>query len=159
VVLVGERRPEQRHDAITHDLIHGALVAMDRLHHALEHRVQDLARVLGVAVGEQLHGALQVGEEHRHLLALALEGGPGGEDSFREVLGGVGLGGRERRGRGQAGPTLPTEFLARGVRMPAPRTPCTGAHQDVIISLTSRGRRDGLARIPTERRATPTDPS
>jgi hypothetical protein len=29
---------------------------------------------LGIAVGEQLHGALEVGEEHRHLLALAFEG-------------------------------------------------------------------------------------
>ena len=75
VVFVGHRRPEQRHDAIAHDLVDGALVVMDGLHHALEHGVEELPGLLGVAVGEQFHRALQVGEEHRHLLALALEGG------------------------------------------------------------------------------------
>jgi hypothetical protein len=31
-----------------------------------------LARLFGIAVGEQLHGALEVGEEDRDVLALAL---------------------------------------------------------------------------------------
>ena len=77
VILVGERRAEQRHDAVAHDLVHRALVAVDGLHHPLEHGVEDFARLLGVAVGEQLHRALEVGEQHRHLLALAFEGGLG----------------------------------------------------------------------------------
>ena len=37
VVLVGERRAEERHDAVAHDLVDRALVAVDRLHHVLEH--------------------------------------------------------------------------------------------------------------------------
>ena len=76
VVLVGERRAEQRHDAVAHDLVHGALVAMHGLHHPLEHGIEELARLLGIAVGEQLHRALEVGEEHGDLLALAFEGAP-----------------------------------------------------------------------------------
>ena len=93
MVLVGERRAEERHDPVAHHLVDGALVAVDRLHHALEHRVEDLARLLGVAVGEQLHRALEVGEEDRDLLALAFQRGLGGEDLLGEVLGGVGLSG------------------------------------------------------------------
>ena len=71
VVLVGERRAEERHDPVAHHLVDGALVAVDGLHHPLEDGVEELARLLGVAVGEQLHRALEVGEEHRDLLALA----------------------------------------------------------------------------------------
>ena len=73
VVLVGERRTEERHDPVAHHLVHGALVAVDRLHHPFEDRVEKLARLLRITVGEQLHRALQVGEEHGHLLALTLE--------------------------------------------------------------------------------------
>ncbi len=86
MVLVGEGRPEQRHDAVAHDLVDGALVAVHRFHHPLEHRIEELARLFGVAVGEQLHGALEVGEEDGDLLALAFESGAGGEDALGEVL-------------------------------------------------------------------------
>jgi hypothetical protein len=91
VILVGERGTEERHDPVAHHLIDRALVAVDRLHHSLEHRIEELARLLGVAVGEQLHGALEVGEEDRDLLALALQGGLRGQDLLGEVLGGVRL--------------------------------------------------------------------
>ena len=57
------------------------------------HRVEELSRLLGVAVGEQLHRALEVGEEDGDLLALALQGGLRGEDLLGEVLGGVCVGG------------------------------------------------------------------
>ena len=73
MILVGERRAEQRHDAVAHHLVDRALVAMDGLHHPFEHRVEDAPRLFGIAVGEQLHGALEVGEEHGDLLALAFE--------------------------------------------------------------------------------------
>jgi hypothetical protein len=91
VVFVGNRRAEQRHDAVTHDLVHGALVAMHGFHHEFEDGVEDIARLLGVAIREQLHRALEVGEEHGHLLPLALQGSPGGENAFGEVLRRVGL--------------------------------------------------------------------
>ena len=102
VVLVGHRRAEQRHDPVAHDLVDGALVAVDGLHHPFEHGIEELPRLLGIAVGEQLHRALQVGEEHGDLLALALERGLRGEDLLGEVLRGVGLRGGEPRSRGGA---------------------------------------------------------
>jgi len=91
VILVGQGRPEERHDAVAHHLIHGALVVMDGVHHQCEHGIEELARLLGVAVGEELHGALEVGEEDGDLLALAFEGGLGSEDLLGEMLRGVGL--------------------------------------------------------------------
>ena len=91
VVLVGERRAEQRHDAVAHHLVDGALVAVDGLHHPLEHRVEQLPGLLGVAVGDQLRRALEVGEQDGDLLALAFQSASRGEDLLGEVLRGVGL--------------------------------------------------------------------
>jgi hypothetical protein len=97
MVLVGHGRAEERHDAVAHDLVHGPLVAMDGLHHPLEHGVEQLARLLRVPVGEELHRALEVGEEDRDLLALAFERGLRGEDLLCEVPGRVALRGSSRR--------------------------------------------------------------
>jgi hypothetical protein len=107
VVLVGQRGAEEGHDPVAHDLVDGAFVAVDGLHHPLEHGVEELARLLGIPVGEQLHGALEIGEEHGDLLALALQGGLGGEDLLGEVPGGVGLTGGKVRPRGCHGLRLP----------------------------------------------------
>src|SRR5215831_6041103 len=85
VILMGERGPEQRHDPVAHDLIHRPLVVVNRLHHALQHRIEELARFLGVAIGEELHRASEVGEEHGDLLALPFQGRFGGEDSFGQL--------------------------------------------------------------------------
>jgi hypothetical protein len=104
VVLVGERRAKEGHDPVAHHLIDGALKPVHGFHHPLEDGVEELPGLLGIAVGEELHRALQVGEEDRDLLALALEGGLRGQDLLGEVLGGIGLRGveslsRRRRGR------------------------------------------------------------
>src|SRR3712207_8093932 len=53
--LVGERRAEEGHDAVAEDLVDSALVAVHRLHHAFEDRVEDAARFLGVAVRSEEH--------------------------------------------------------------------------------------------------------
>jgi hypothetical protein len=71
VVLMGERRAEERHDPVAHHLVDRALVVVDGLHHPLQHRIENFACLLRVPVGEQLHRALQVGEEDRDLLPLA----------------------------------------------------------------------------------------
>jgi hypothetical protein len=112
MVLVRDGRAEERHDPVAHHLVHGSLVAVDRLHHAFEHRVEELARLLGVAVGKQLHRALEIGKQHGDLLALPFERAPRGQDLLGEVLGGVGLGGGEaNRFSGEGGSARPTEFL------------------------------------------------
>src|SRR5262249_41220789 len=48
VVLVAERRAEERHDAVAHHLIHRALEAVYGVHHPPEHGIEDLTRLLGV---------------------------------------------------------------------------------------------------------------
>src|SRR5262249_38731332 len=67
-------------------LVDGSLVAVDRVHHPLEHGIKELARFLGISVGEQLHRPLKVGEEYGDLFALALEGALRREDPLNEVL-------------------------------------------------------------------------
>src|SRR5262249_9098925 len=100
VVLVGDRRAEQGHDPIAHDLVDGALVAMHCLHHPFEHGIEKLPRFLRVAVGEQLHGTLEVGKEYSDLLALTFNGRLGVDDALGEVLRGVALGRRDTWSRG-----------------------------------------------------------
>ena len=63
----------------------------------VEHRIEDRPRLLGIAVGEQLHGALEVREEDGDLFALALKRRFGRQDLLGEVLGRVGLRGGEPR--------------------------------------------------------------
>jgi hypothetical protein len=85
MILMGERRPEQGHDPIAQHLIHRPLVPVHGGHHPLQHRVEELACFFGIAVGQQLHGALEVGEEYGDLLALAFEGGFRCQDFLDEV--------------------------------------------------------------------------
>ena len=150
MVLVGYRCAKKGHDPVAHHLVDGAFVVMDGFHHPLEHGVKDLARFLGVTVGEQLHRTLEVSEEHGHLLALALKRGLRSQDPLGEVLGGVTGGnwaGRSRAPRqsraarateplagghfgstlrareGEAGATVLAEARVCGVVSLAPRTP------------------------------------
>src|SRR5438445_11877128 len=140
VVLVGEGRAEEGHDPIAHHLVHGALVTMDGLHHSLEHRVENLARLLGVAVGQQLHRPLEVGEEDGYLLALALQGAFRGEDLLGEVPGGVGFGAGEaaRWLGGERGAAGPAELLARRDRGATARAGCLEPGATVLAEARAR---------------------
>ena len=89
VVLMRQRCPKQGHDAIAHDLVDGAFVLVHGRHHAVEHRIEQLPRLLGVALGQQLHRPLEVGKQHRDLLALAFQSGAGGEDLLGQIWRGV----------------------------------------------------------------------
>ena len=91
VVFMRNRRPKQGHNAIAHDLIHGAFVAVHGRHQALQYWVEELARLLRIAVSQQLHGAFEVGKEHRDLLAFAFEGSFGGEDFLGQVRRRIGV--------------------------------------------------------------------
>src|SRR5215467_3800083 len=92
VIFMRERGTEQRHDPVTHHLVHRPLVVVNRLHHALEHRIEKLAGLLGIAIGEELHRPSEVGEEDGDLLALPFQGRFGGEDSFGQLRRRVGSG-------------------------------------------------------------------
>ena len=99
VVLEGDGSTEEGHDSVAHHLVDRAFVLVNGIHHQLEHGVENRPRFFGVAVGQQFHRPFQVGEQHRHLLALALERAPGGEDLLGEVLRGVSVGRAEPRRR------------------------------------------------------------
>jgi hypothetical protein len=132
MVLVRNRRPKQRHDAITHDLIDGALAAVHGVHHAFEHRIQQRARLFRVAVGQQLHRAFEVGKEHRDLLALTFQGRARGQDLLHEMRGGVAAGGlrvssqrggaRVARGWHEGRATVATKLELGRIGIPAPGT-------------------------------------
>ena len=89
---MGDGGPKQRHDAIAHDLVDRAFILVDGRHHAVEHRIKQLPRLFWIALGQQLHGPLEVSEEHRDLLALAFQGSAGGEDLLSEMWRRVGQG-------------------------------------------------------------------
>jgi hypothetical protein len=62
VVFMGQRRAEEGHNPIPHDLVDGALVAVHGLDHALQDRVQRLLGLLGMALCQQLHGPFEISE-------------------------------------------------------------------------------------------------
>src|SRR5262249_61657025 len=74
--------------------------ALRRRHHPFEHGIEKPPRFLRIAVGEQLHGALEVGKEHSDLLALTFNGRLGVEDALGEVLWRVALRRRDAWSRG-----------------------------------------------------------
>jgi hypothetical protein len=123
VVLVGELGSEQRHDAVAHDLVHRALVAVDGVHHELEHGIEDLSRGLGVAIGDELHRTLHVCEEHRDLLALAFQCGLRRQDPLGEVAGDLRRGRRRQRGAALLAELRPGAVLVLAPGTCHPRPP------------------------------------
>jgi hypothetical protein len=90
VVFLRQRGAEERHDPVAHHLVDGAFVPVDGVHHELEDRVEQLPGLFRVSLHQQLHRPLEISEEDRYLLALALEGRLRREDLVREVARGVG---------------------------------------------------------------------
>jgi hypothetical protein len=62
---------------------------VDRFHHLFEDGIEQLARLLRIAVRQKFHRALEIGEQNRDLLTLALKGDLGGEDLLGEMLRGI----------------------------------------------------------------------
>ena len=125
-VLVGDRRAEERHDAVARVLVDGAFEAMDLGRDQLEAAVDDPVDVLGIEPFGQRREAGDVREQHGDLPSLALHGGSGLEDLVGEMLGRVGGDRRRRRRRSRrgrrrclwwrslkAGPALAAEAKAR----------------------------------------------
>ena len=50
MVLMRQGRAKQRHDAIAHDLVHRAFIAMHGRHHTFQDRVEQVPCLLRVAV-------------------------------------------------------------------------------------------------------------
>ena len=124
VILVRQRRAEEGHDPVAQDLVDGALVVVDRLHQGFEDRVEDLPRFLRIPVGQELERALQIGEEHGDLLALAPERLAHAQHAIRQVPRRVGVRGGEAGAFGRTRPgglrALRTEARGRRQRAGAP---------------------------------------
>jgi hypothetical protein len=74
MVLVGYRSTKERHNAIAEELIYRAFIAMDSLHHEVEHWIQALSGFFWIEPFDQCRGALDVSKHHSDLFALAFEG-------------------------------------------------------------------------------------
>jgi hypothetical protein len=85
MVFVGQWCPEQCHNAVAEHLVHRALVAVHRLHHGVQSRVQDGPGLFRVEVTDQLCRAREVGKQYRDLLALAFQDTPRGQDFLRQI--------------------------------------------------------------------------
>ena len=92
MILVGDRRAEEGHDAVAHDPVDRPFVVVNGLDHPFEHGLEQLLRSLGVAVRKDLHRTLDIREQHGDLLAFTLEAYPGGEDLVGKVQGRVSVG-------------------------------------------------------------------
>ena len=124
VVLVGDGRPEKRHDAVAHHLVHGAVVVMDGVHHQLRTGSRSLRASSGSRSASNSIDPFEVGEEHRDLLAFPFQRRFRRQDAFGEMLRRVLLRRstfRGRRSSGQARATFATELLAGRVASAALR--------------------------------------
>ncbi|HJQ83644.1 MAG TPA: hypothetical protein VKA21_06190 [Candidatus Binatia bacterium] len=102
VVLVRDRRPEHRHDAVAGELVDEPAEALDPLRQKAEEALHEGRPLLRVEAFGELHRAAHVGEEHRDLLPLALD-----RETSTEHLR------RRHRRRAEAAPTAAAELLAR----------------------------------------------
>ena len=89
VILVRERRPEQRHHAVARVLVDRALEAVDGVGEQREEPVEHAVPGLGARALGQPDRVHHVDEQHGHLLALALEHAARAEDPFGQVVGRV----------------------------------------------------------------------
>ena len=78
VVLVGDRRAEDRHHRVAHELLHEAVIARDRLGQHLEQRVLERPYLFRIEPLGERGEARQIGEEDRDLTAVGLVGRAGG---------------------------------------------------------------------------------
>jgi hypothetical protein len=110
VVFVRDRGTEQRHDAVTTILVHRALEAVNAFGEDPKETIHDAVPLLRVELGGEPRRSPDVGEEHRHLFALAFEGASRRQDLLGEVLRGVGA---RLRGLDRGGPLLSEAVAAR----------------------------------------------
>ena len=76
---------------------------MHGVHHGVQGRVQEGLGLFGIEAADEFGGVLEVGKQHRDLLALACQGAFGGEDFPREIAGDVGQQRMLLRGDGWCG--------------------------------------------------------
>ena len=158
VILVGDGRPEERHDAVAEELVHRALVAVDLGEHEIEGVAHEPMHFLGIEPLRERGEARHVHEKHRDLLPLAGEGAARGENLLGEVPRRVGLRGGKTARRGLAverPAAIVTEAIAWWVARLAARAddleprPAASAEADargirMAAARTGHGRREAI---------------
>ena len=71
VILVGNRRPKEGHNAIAQHLVHGAFIAVHRVHHGVQSGIEELLGDFGVETADELQRVFEIRKQHGDLLALA----------------------------------------------------------------------------------------
>src|SRR4029453_11014430 len=89
VILVGDRRAEERHATVPGELVDEALESLGAVTEDAEEALHDLRPHLGVEVLRQLHRALHVGKQHGDELAFTLKRALGGENLVGKGFWGV----------------------------------------------------------------------
>ena len=114
MILVRQRRAEQRHEAIAEELIDRALVAVHLGQRRFEERTEDRVHALGTRALGHLGRIGDVAEQHRDRLALAFEGAARAQDFLGQVSRCVAMRGGQRRdgGKFKCATTFAAEFLA-----------------------------------------------
>jgi hypothetical protein len=74
MILIGEWRTEQRHDAVAEHAVNCAAVMVHRLDHGLQYRLEPVQRLFRIQLLDHLGRAADIGEQHGDLLALPLLG-------------------------------------------------------------------------------------
>src|SRR5215469_8778693 len=92
MVLMREGRAEQSHDAVTQHLINGSFIAMNRSHHHVQDRINELLSLFGIDSFEQSCRTLDVGKENRHLLPFSFQQVARSQYLFSKVFGKGGVG-------------------------------------------------------------------
>jgi hypothetical protein len=101
VILEGDGRAEEGHDAVAEELVHGAVIAVDDVGDEPQDAVHQCVQRLRVQALGEAGGIGHVGEEHGDLLALVLQLASIAQDPLGEVARGVvALRGRLRDPRG-----------------------------------------------------------
>ena len=72
MVFMRDRRTEHREDAVAGGLHDVPVVAMSGVDHQLQRRIDDGARLFGIEILHQIHRTLDVGEQRRDRLAIAV---------------------------------------------------------------------------------------
>jgi hypothetical protein len=106
---------EQGHDPVAGVLVHRTLEAVHALGENLKEALENPVPPFRIELLGQLHRALDVGEQHGDLLALAFEGGLRLQDLVGEVFGSVAARTSRQVVRGGGAGGLPTS--------PAPHSP------------------------------------
>src|SRR5438874_10673681 len=85
VILVGDRRAEERHDAVAGVLVDGPLVSVNAARKDPEQAIEQAMPFLGIDALRELHRAHDVGEEDGDQLALAPERALGRKNLLDEM--------------------------------------------------------------------------